>query len=233
MRTLMLALCLAMLGFIATAEAHFKLNAPAAMLQQSEPYGDPQKSPPCGGNPGTPTNAVTAVQSGTMLSISITETIGHPGHYRVALAPSVAELPPAPTVTDANCDGLVPTSNPMLPILGDGLFRHTTRVSGVTQTFQVPIPAGMTCTNCVLQVLEYMADHAQPCFYYHCAKVNISPNAPPPPDGGIDPGGDGGMDQPGPADPGGGCSASGGAGATGLLGGLAVGLLMLRRRRRR
>jgi len=227
LRTAPLISCLAMFGLVATAEAHFKLNAPAAIIQQNA-SGDPQKTAPCGGA-GTATNAVTAVQSGTMLTISITETIGHPGHYRVALAQDMAGLPAAPTVTDTNCNGLVPSSNPTLPVLGDGLFRHTTQTSNVTQTFQVPIPAGMTCNNCVLQVLEYMANHSQPCFYYHCATVNISPNAPPPPDGGINPGTDAGVD---PADPSGGCcSASRDSAATSLFGGLVVGLLLRRRRR--
>jgi hypothetical protein len=227
----MLASCLAMLGFIATAEAHFKLNAPAALTQQ-DADGNPQKSPPCGGNPGTPTNMVTAVQSGSMLQISITETIYHPGHYRVALAQDTAGLPPVPNVTDNNCNGLAPVANPTLPVLADGLLAHTAPFNPTTQTMQVPIPAGMTCNNCVHLVVQYMAQQGQPCFYSHCAKVNIAPTAPPPPDGGIDPGGDGGTDQPGPADPGGGCSTSRGA-ATGLLGGLAVALMMLRRRRRR
>ena len=233
LRTTTLATGLALLGLTVTAEAHFKLNSPAAYSQQSAMYGDPQKDPPCGPTAGTlvPTNAVTAVQSGTMLSISITETFGHPGHYRVALAQDIAGLPPAPTVTDPNCNGLQPIANPTLPILGDGLFRHTTAVSGVTQTFQVPIPAGMTCTNCVLQVLEYMAQHGQPCFYYHCAMVNISPNAPPPSDGGIDPGGDAGID-PGPDDPSGCCSSSRDTAVTGLFGALVVGLALGRRRRR-
>jgi uncharacterized protein (TIGR03382 family) len=227
-RTIALATCLTMFGLAGTAEAHFKLNAPAAALQQ-DGSGDPQKTGPCGGA-GTATNAVTAVQSGTMLTISITETIGHPGHYRVALAQDMASLPAPPTVADANCNGLIPSSNPTLPILGDGLFSHTTQTSNVTQTFQVPIPAGMTCTNCVLQVQEYMANHGQPCFYYHCATVNISPDAPQqPPDGGINPGTDAGVD---PAEPSGGCSSSGrDLAATGLLGSLLVGLLLRRRRR--
>ena len=164
-----------------------------------------------------------------MLTISIDETIFHPGHYRVALATTEAGLPAAPTVANAQCNGLTPVANPAPPVLADGLLAHTAAFSG-TQTMQVPIPAGMTCTDCVVQVLEYMANHAQPCFYYHCAKVNISPNAPPPPDAGI-PGGDAGLD---PGDPATGCcSASPDSAATGLFGGLVVGLLLRRRRSRR
>jgi MYXO-CTERM domain-containing protein len=237
-RTTLLVTTLAVLGLAATAEAHFQLNAPAAYSQQNAPYGDPQKTAPCGPTAGSlvPTNAVTAVQSGSMLEISITETIAHPGHYRVAVAQNMAGLPAAPTVANANCNGLVPAANPTLPVLADGLLPHTAAFSNPTQTMRVPIPAGMTCTNCVLQVLEYMANHAQPCFYYHCAMVNISPTAPPPPppmiDAGIDPTGDAGTNPSGPNGSSGGCSTSRGSAASGLLGALVVGLALLRRRRR-
>jgi uncharacterized protein (TIGR03382 family) len=227
-RTLMLATGLALVGFVTTAEAHFKLNSPAAVTQQTT-LGDPQKTAPCGGT-GTASNAVTAVQSGTMLSISIDETVFHPGHYRVAIAQDMAGLPAAPTVNNAQCNGLQPVANPQMPVLADGLLAHTTQFAG-TQTMQVPIPAGMTCNNCVLQVLEYMAQHGQPCFYYHCATVNISPNPPPPmADAGTDPGGDAGVN---PTDPGTGCcsSSGGGAATTGVFGSLAFALLLRRRRR--
>jgi MYXO-CTERM domain-containing protein len=136
-------------------------------------------------------------------------------------------------VADAQCNGLVPSANPQMPVLADGLLRHTAQFPNPNQTMQVMIPAGMTCTNCVLQVLEYMAQHGQPCFYYHCAMVNVSPNAPPPPpmtDAGI-PNGDAGMNPNGPSDSSGGCSTSRGS-ATGLFGVLVVGLALLRRRRR-
>jgi MYXO-CTERM domain-containing protein len=216
------------LGLAGTAAAHFKLNSPAASLAQDN-VGNPQKAAPCGGA-GTPTNMVTAVQSGSMLSVSITETIFHPGHYRVVLAPTVADLPPAPTVNDAQCNGLQPLASPAMPILADGLLPHTAAFPVETQTMQVPIPAGMTCQNCVLQVIQYMAQHAQPCFYYHCAIVNVSPNAPPPPpmgDAGVEPDAEGG----GASTSTGGCSVGGGS-ATSALAALALGAVLLRRRRR-
>jgi MYXO-CTERM domain-containing protein len=228
-RTVTLVTCLAMFGFIATAEAHFHLNSPAASLVQDS-GGNPQKTEPCGGA-GTATNAVTPVQSGAMLSISITETISHAGYYRVFLAQNMAGLPkdPLATATDASCNGLVPVSNPTLPMLADGLLMHTT-LNPATQTMQVPIPAGMTCTNCVLQVVEYMQNHPYSCYYHHCATVNISPNAPPidapnaSDDAGIDPGGGGGGGDTGC------CSTSRGSSTTALLGVLVVGMLLRRRR---
>ena len=227
--------CLALAGLAGPAAAHFKLNAPASATTQ-DTQGNPQKIGPCGGNPGVPTNMVTAVQSGSMLTISITETVYHPGHYRVAVAQNAAGLPADPQITGTNCAAAAINPSPTLPLLGDGLLAHSAAFNPTTQTVQVPIPAGMTCNNCVLQVLQYMRNHAAPCFYYHCATVNISPNAPPPPppsDGGIDPGSDAGVDPGGAEDPGGCCSTSRGSAATGLLGALAVGLLLRRRRRRR
>jgi len=217
---------LATLGLAATAEAHFKLVTPAAYSQQSS-YGDPQKSAPCGqadpGNPAVPTNTVTAVQSGAMLTITINETIPHPGHYRVAVAQNMAELPADPPVTAGStaCGSTVIDPSPTLPLLGDGLLVHTQAFSNPMQTMQVPIPAGMTCTGCVLQVVEFMSNHGlnNPggCFYHHCATVNISPDAPPP---GDDAGG-------------GGCSAGRGSAVMGGLGGLVAGLALRRRRRAR
>lgn len=228
-RAILLAVCLVLFSFITTAEAHFHLNSPAATLMQASD-GTPQKVPPCGGA-GTATNAVTPVQSGTMLPISITETTTHPGYYRVFLAQNIAGLPADPplSATDTSCNGLMPVSNPTMPQLADGLLMHTAAFTG-PQTMQVMIPAGMTCTNCVLQVVEYMEAHPQPCFYHHCAMVNISPDAPPPQTDDPAAGGDAGVDGGGGSGTGC-CSASGGSSATAGLGGLVVGLALRRRRR--
>src|SRR5690606_2530167 len=71
--------------------AHFKMLAPAGWIVE-DMRGDPQKTAPCGGtlaDPGTPTGFVTEVTGGGRLTISIDETIFHPGHYRIALARSM------------------------------------------------------------------------------------------------------------------------------------------------
>jgi hypothetical protein len=191
--------------------------------------GDPQKTAPCGG--GAPTGMVTTVPVGGMLTLTLAETISHGGHYYVAIAPNVAMLPAAPTVNDINCNGLAPSQNPQLPILADGLFVQLTPAMGA-QTVMVQLPAGMECPNCVVQVVEYMTQHAQPCFYYHCATVNVS-NSTPPPDAGVTPGQEAGPGPgPGPGDTttAGCCSAQGGRSSSLLLA-LAIGLLVLRRRR--
>jgi hypothetical protein len=217
-----------MVSLLATAaEAHFFLMSPTSATTQNT-TGDPQKTGPCGGA-GTASNMVTAVQTGGMLAVTIKETIDHPGHYRVSIAQNEAGLPAEPTVTGANCGAAAINANPTLPVLADGLFTNATVATG-PQTAMVQLPAGYKCDNCVVQVLEFMSNHATPCFYYHCAKVTIADNLP----DGAPIGAEIGDTVDGPPGTGGGdgggcCSADGGA-ATGLFG-FALFALMLRRRR--
>jgi hypothetical protein len=176
------------------AEAHFILQSPAALSTQpggynTPPYGGAQKSSPCGqADTGyATTGATTTFNAGQMITISILETIYHPGNYRVAIAPNMNMLPSAPTVTPMggdDCAVRAPVdTNPQLPILADGLFQHSTNFNGTAQSAQIKLPDGYTCQNCVLQVIEYMKNHGAPCYYYHCATVNIVDNNAP--DGGI------------------------------------------------
>src|SRR6185312_12343307 len=171
----------------APAYAHFKLDSPASRSVQ-DALGGPQKSSPCGlsdatqgSDDSTPTNVIVGLKAGSTFTVSITETITHPGHYRVALAQDMASLPPEPTVTPGTgfaCGSVPIDANPQLPVLADGLFDHTKSFNSVPQTAQVQLPAGMTCHNCVLQVIEFMGDHGlnNPggCFYHHCSIVDIT-----------------------------------------------------------
>jgi hypothetical protein len=175
------------------ADAHFVLISPAASLVQNR-LGDPQKIGPCGGvsanpgrgsaaNPGVPSGAVTNVKGGTDLPLMVQESIFHPGHYRVALARTAAQLPPDPQVTVKETEkgprsaAAVIQNPPVAPVILDGIFAHTERP---TQNFEamIPIP-NITCANCVLQVIEFMADHPGIAVdgghsYHHCAVVNIT-----------------------------------------------------------
>lgn len=221
----------------APAYAHFKLDSPASRSVQ-DGLGGPQKSSPCGlsdvtqgSDDSTPTNIVAELKAGGTVTVSITETVTHPGHYRVALAQDMASLPPEPTVTPGTgfaCGSAPIDANPQLPVLADGLFVHTSSFNGVQQTAQVQLPAGMTCTNCVLQVIEFMGDHGlnNPggCFYHHCSIVNISANGP---DAGVATGDDAGTTGTKPKS--GGCDVQGGP-SSGLLA-LMVGAVLIARRR--
>jgi hypothetical protein len=165
----------------ATAQAHFILSSPMSWANQGN-LGDPQKSAPCGqADPGTaavPTGMVTPFHPGDTISITIKETITHPGHYRVALALTQNELPADPQVTAGStaCGSAAIQNPPIFPVLADGVLEHTSAFSG-PQTFTVKLPDGMTCTKCTLQVEEFMSDHPlnNPggCCYHHCADISI------------------------------------------------------------
>lgn len=160
----------------AEGRAHFYLQSPRAWRTQ-DTYGSPQKVGPCG-NEGSAaeTGAVTAFRDGDTVTITLTETVYHPGHYRVALAlHDQSELPAPPPVTpdsESACGSVPVQSPPVSPIIADGVLAHTAPFGG-PQTIQVTLPPGVTCETCTLQILEFMSAHPPSCFYYHCANISI------------------------------------------------------------
>lgn len=162
-----------------TAVAHFLLDSPASWRAQDS-LGNPQKLGPCGNDgEAQPTGVVTAFAPGQTITISLDETIFHPGHYRVALAVSDrSELPAEPPVTPGgSACGSVPIMDPpQFPVLADGMLPHASPFPDPV-SFQVTLPADVTCTRCTLQVLEFMSEHGQPCFYHHCADISIQAGA--------------------------------------------------------
>jgi len=163
----------------ATAQAHFVLQSPPALTEQNF-LGDPQKAPPCGDDgSAVATGMVTSYKAGDVVTITIDETIFHPGHYRVALAINdISELPEPPPVTPAETDcGSAPIqSPPVFPVLADGIFLHTDPFAG-PQSFDITIPDDVSCDNCTLQVIQFMSDHGlnNPggCYYHHCANIAV------------------------------------------------------------
>ena len=234
-RQLMIASAV-VLGGAGRAHAHFKLDAPPSWANQDS-LGTPLKSAPCGqsdpGNPAVATNAVTRLTAGSTVTITITETVFHPGHYRVALAADQGSLPVDPTAhpdTNSACGTADIMTTPALPVLADNMLAHSTPFSG-PQSFQITLPAGMTCANCTLQVIEFMSNHPlnDPggCFYHHCASVVISASGA---DGGTGGGTDGGIGGPGSGLTVG-CSSGSGAYSIGICCAM-LGWLLARRRRR-
>lgn len=157
--------------------AHFYLDNPPSWRTQ-DIYGSPQKVGPCG-NEGSAaqTGIVTAFKTGDKVTVTLRETVFHPGHYRIALALNGQnELPAPPPVTPdtQSACGTAPIQNPpVFPVIADGVFQHTEKFS-TAQTVEITLPPGITCEKCTLQILEFMSDHTAPCFYYHCANISIS-----------------------------------------------------------
>src|SRR5678810_799 len=104
----------------AIAHAHFVLTTPASWMSQDS-LGSPQKTGPCGNESGgTATGAVTAFHPGDTITITLNETVFHPGHYRVALGMSgQSDIPAEPSVTaGSTACGSVPVQSPaMFPVL--------------------------------------------------------------------------------------------------------------------
>lgn len=163
------------------ASAHFILKTPAATMAQ-DGLGSPQKMAPCGDDgSGVPSGMVTAFQTGQTITITIDETIYHPGHYRISIGKGgPGDIPVEPIVTpgaNTPCGSVPIDKNPKFPVLADGVFEHTKPFNG-PQSITVTLPADVTCDHCTLQVLEFMSNHAlnNPggCYYHHCANISIS-----------------------------------------------------------
>ena len=170
-----LSLLFALAAAAPVARAHFALRAPESWREQ-DAVGSPQKLGPCGDEgEAAATGTVTAFAPGETITITLDELIFHPGHYRVALAVNDrGELPAEPPVTpgDTACGSVPIMDPPIFPVLADGALVHATPFAG-TQSFQVTLPADVSCTHCTLQVLEFMSNHGAPCFYHHCADISI------------------------------------------------------------
>ena len=176
---------LLVLALVPVTSAHFKLLEPQGWIVEAN-NGDPQKAAPCGGttaNPGMPSNIVNKIQGGQKLHIKVQETVFHPGHYRIALAVnSRDELPKDPMVTTREgargpqSVSAVIQNPPVIPVLADGLFAHTTQ-SAVPFETDIEMP-NINCPKCTLQIIEFMAEHglnAQGDFsYHHCADMQIT-----------------------------------------------------------
>lgn len=166
------------------ANAHFVLQTPAATMSQ-DGLGSPQKMAPCGDDgTGTPTGMVTTFQVGQTITVTIDEKIFHPGHYRISLGKNgPGDLPAEPIVTpgaNTPCGTAPVEATPTFPVLADGVFEHQAPFNG-PQTITVTLPPDVTCTNCTLQVLEFMSNHPlnNPggCYYHHCANIAIESSA--------------------------------------------------------
>jgi hypothetical protein len=185
-RVLSGALALFAVGALAPAPAwaHFSLTTPPSSMSQ-DAAGSPQKLGPCGDEAvtpaATPTGIVTTYQEGQTITVTVDGIVPHPGHWRVALGMTgPKDLPAEPVVTSTtgdDCTSAAIENPPVFPVLADNLLPSTTGGFTGPMSFQVKLPAGVTCTKCTLQVIQFMSNHPfnNPggCFYHHCADISI------------------------------------------------------------
>jgi MYXO-CTERM domain-containing protein len=192
---------------VQNADAHINLDYPVSNTTD-------QKSPsPCGarGAAGTP----TTFKPGETIIVKWTETVSHPGHFRIAFdTDGTDDLKDPTSFTDIKMPAVA-------PILADGLHKHESGAGNKKWEASVTLP-NVTCAKCTLQVIQIMTDKPPfgpgggSDFYYRCADIVLA---------GSVSGGDGGAsDAISPADAQGGSGGAGGGsgGASGGSGGMAA-----------
>jgi hypothetical protein len=181
------------------ADAHIQLTCPPARYAYS---AQGIKTAPCGALTGTKSMKVTHLVAGQQLLVTFTETVFHPGFFRISLDTTGGEgFPPiSPT----------PESPIMLPVIADNILPHTSGTSGAKRMYVVTVP-NTPCAKCTLQLTQFMMDNPTS-GYYECADVVVDAAGTPFSCG---PTGVGGAGGPGGADGGGGKPGSGGGGGAG------------------
>jgi len=195
------ALALAAVTLLSTpAVAHILLESPAPRYVYTV---DGQKTPMCG--TGALTGDVTWYQPGETITVEWTETINHPGYFRISVDP------------DGGDDDLVdPTDYNDLYVAPSVLLDDIQDGGGSMFSAQVTLP-NVECDVCTLQLIQVMTDKPPwgPAggndIYYWCADIRISTTPP----GGGGAGGVGGAGNGGS----GGAPAGGAGGAPGTGGG--------------
>jgi hypothetical protein len=144
----------------AQASAHIQLTCPPARYAYS---ATGIKMGPCGGTNGTKSNKVTHLIAGQQLSITFTETVYHPGFFRISLDTAGTEAFPAISKT--------PQNPVVAPVLSDNVLPHTSGSSNAKRTATITVPS-TPCAKCVLQLTQFMSDNPN-AGYYECADVVI------------------------------------------------------------
>jgi hypothetical protein len=106
------------------------------------------KSGPCGMVPRTA--SPTLLTAGQQLTVQWDEVVDHPGYYRIAFSPA----------GDAGFD-----ANVLVPQVLDvpGVHAYET-------TITVP---NTPCTDCTIQLIQYMTENNPPSLYYSCGDIQI------------------------------------------------------------
>lgn len=151
-----------------SAQAHISLDEPKGRYwdpaKSEADANSPQKQAPCGkaGDSRTTNPAlITTYEPGQTITVRWHETIGHPGHYRIAFLEDGQDFPPG--TTD-------PVESPQLPILKDGI---EDKAGKGQYSVEVTLP-DVECNNCTLQLIQVMTDNPTQPYYYQCADLILT-----------------------------------------------------------
>ncbi len=200
------------IGVVPLAEAHIEQTFPA-------PRTSSQKQGPCGLT-DSPRGEAQVFAPGETVTVTWTETVEHPGHYRLAFDIDGEDFP-LPNNPDDDFDVILVDQIP------------DRNVTGADRTYSQEITfPDVECDNCTLQLIQIMTTNIPyNSFYFQCSDIRLS-------NGGGTDGGAGGADSDAGVGGGdvtpttGGCSSVGGTtSGVGLL--LLGAAFALRSRRRR
>jgi len=181
------SLCL----FTSVAQAHISVDQGGTQKSRYTDTG--LKGSPCGMAGGTRGTKISTYKPGATITVSIVETIPHPGYFRIAFDNDGDDGFLIPSGTDGamgNCGG-DPKCGPgkadycnSPSVLLDNLDPHTAGAAP-KHTWSVTLP-NVECTNCTLQIIEVMNDlapfHPAPYpaddIYYQCIDLVLSKTAP-------------------------------------------------------
>ena len=130
---------------MANAHARFALDGILAPRSTN----DGIKSGPCGGIPRSANP--TVFRPGQQITVEWEETINHPGYYRIAFSP-------------ANDQGY--DENVLLQV--DDEQDDSNVPHQYSATITLP---NLQCTDCSLQLIQYMTERDPPSLYYSCADI--------------------------------------------------------------
>ncbi len=146
-------------GLGGSARAHITLLDP-------QPRTESQKVGPCGlANDPKPDSAVAVFEPGQTITVRWTETINHPGHFRISFDPDGQD----DFVDPASFDDFNSAPSVLLDNIAD-------TASGGISEVEVTLP-DVTCERCTLQVIQVMTD--KPPYgdgndlYYQCADIAL------------------------------------------------------------
>lgn len=176
-------------AFARGSYAHVQLDQPTRRQTELSGSGLEQKTWPCGRNARSAN--VTVLQPGQTITVRWTETIQHPGHFRIAFDQDGQDGFQDP-VCLTNCDTL---SSPTFDFNNDPGILMDNIPDQVTDTYEVQVTLpNVECENCTLQLIQVMYDKppytTEPDdplsddMYYQCADLALRPGGASPDAGG-------------------------------------------------
>ncbi|AKT39097.1 SCE4755 family polysaccharide monooxygenase-like protein [Chondromyces crocatus] len=151
--------------------AHIELvNPPPRHMGNAQ-----QKDGPCGVANSPRGSTITEYQAGSTVTISWTETINHPGHYRLMFVEDGQAFPNPPNGTTFCTAGQETSPGNGIWCLADNITDRDTSAQGADKNYSATVTLpNTTCNNCTLQLIQWMSEAAAGReLYFKCSDVRL------------------------------------------------------------